>query len=100
MRVAVALAYVARMLVFAVSGSAVPAHAATVAFEPFRASFVSPTTGFVLGTKGCSTKLDTNPGAAPARCGAVVMATTDGGAHWRGVSAPATILSPKEDSFY
>ncbi len=81
---------------FAVPGSAVPKIAATAAFEPFRASFVSPSTGFALGTQRCSTKLDTNPASTPERCSAAVMATTDAGAQWRSVPAPATILAPNQ----
>jgi photosystem II stability/assembly factor-like uncharacterized protein len=96
LRAAVALACVASLLVFAVPGSAVPKHAATAAFEPFRASFVSPTTGFVLGTQRCSTKFDTNPATTPERCTALVMATSDAGVQWRSVPAPATSLSANQ----
>ena len=96
LRAAVTLACVAGLLVFAVPGSAVSRHAANAAFEPFRASFVSPTTGFVLGTRRCSTKLDTNSSATPERCSAAVMATADAGEHWRSVPAPDTILASNQ----
>jgi photosystem II stability/assembly factor-like uncharacterized protein len=96
LRAAVALACVGSLLVFAVPGSAVSRNAANAAFEAFRASFVSPTTGFVLGTQRCSTKFDTNPATTPERCTALVMATSDAGAQWRSVPAPATSLSANQ----
>jgi photosystem II stability/assembly factor-like uncharacterized protein len=96
LRAAIALACITGLLVFAVPGSAVSSHAANATFEAFRATFVSPTAGFVLGTQGCSTKLDTHPATTPERCTALVMATADAGAHWRSVPAPATSLSPNQ----
>ena len=53
-------------------------------FRPASASFLSPGSGFVLGGVGCA------PGKA---CTARLVATTDGGARWHVVKAPAVRLS-------
>ncbi len=53
-------------------------------FRPVSASFLSPASGFVLGGVGCA------PGKA---CVARLVATTDGGARWHVVKAPAVRLS-------
>ena len=53
-------------------------------FRPAWASFLSPGSGFVLGGVGCT------PGKA---CTARLVATTDGGARWHVVKAPAVRLS-------
>jgi photosystem II stability/assembly factor-like uncharacterized protein len=88
-RVAVALVLLAAgVLVLAASGSAAPQRGANAPFEPFRSSFVSASVGFVLGAQGCSLAFV----ATPRPCAPVVMATTDGGADWERVSAPATRL--------
>jgi photosystem II stability/assembly factor-like uncharacterized protein len=90
------LTCVACVLAFAAPGSAVPRRVANAAFEPLRASFLSATTGFVLGTRACSTKLDEDSDASPSRCSVAVMTTTDAGAQWRSLPAPATILGPNQ----
>jgi photosystem II stability/assembly factor-like uncharacterized protein len=79
------------VLVFAVSGSTVAGQAAAAAFEPFRASFVSPTTGFVLGTTGCPLTL-TSVAAAQPVCRPVLESTSDAGAHWAALGVPATTI--------
>jgi photosystem II stability/assembly factor-like uncharacterized protein len=90
-RIAALLVGVAGGLVFAASGFAsAPSRAvAGAAFQPFTASFVSPSTGFVLGGVGCAWGQD----VAPARpCRAVIEETVDGGASWRQLPAPGPML--------
>ena len=94
--VAAVLACVASVLAFAMPGVARPRLALDATFEPLSASFVSSATGFVLGTSGCSVKLPSDFSAAPPRCRAEVVRTTDGGGSWNSVSAPATILSANQ----
>ena len=57
--------------------------AAPAGFQPTSASFVSPTSGFVLGAVGCQPDED---------CAAQLVATADGGAHWRLLAAPDVSL--------
>jgi len=61
------------------------------AFEPWAASFTSPSSGFVLGVTHCRTWR--SKGCQP-RCPALVATTSDGGSVWRQVSAPTTIIAP------
>jgi YVTN family beta-propeller protein len=61
-----------------------PAVAVPTGFRPVSASFLSRASGFVLGGVGCA------PGKA---CVARLVATTDGGARWHVVKAPAVRLS-------
>ena len=63
-----------------------PARAAGVpaGFQPMSASFLSPSSGFVLGGVGCT---HGNP-----VCRARLAATTDGGAHWHFAGAPDVLL--------
>jgi hypothetical protein len=70
------------------SGRAQPAsddlRGVSAAFEPWQASFVSASTGFVLGSVDCRFSiLNPRPGCRP-----VIVATSDGGQHWRTLSAP------------
>jgi hypothetical protein len=60
------------------------------AFQPWASSFVSASTGFVLGGAGC--RFGVNGAQAP--CRPVVVTTGDGGASWRTVSSPPTELVP------
>jgi photosystem II stability/assembly factor-like uncharacterized protein len=54
-------------------------------FQPAAASFLSPAVGFVLGGVGCK--------RLP--CAARLVATADGGVHWRFLNAPAVrLVSP------
>jgi hypothetical protein len=53
-------------------------------FQPMSASFLSASSGFVLGGVGCKYG---NP-----VCRARLVATTDGGAHWHVVGAPDVLL--------
>jgi photosystem II stability/assembly factor-like uncharacterized protein len=91
-RIAVVLLGVACGLVFSAAGSAPAAsqHGVSAALEPWAASFVSPSTGFVLGGVGC--QFGVNGVQRP--CRPVVVATSDGGVRWRGVSAPPTTVEP------
>jgi photosystem II stability/assembly factor-like uncharacterized protein len=57
-------------------------------FEPWSASFVSTSQGFVLGTKRCSWSLPNN--GAP--CRAILLTTSDAGAKWRTLSVPPVKL--------
>jgi hypothetical protein len=57
-----------------------PAAAVGASFSPVAASFLSPTSGFVLGGVKC---VELRP-----PCSARLAATTTGGAHWRFVGAP------------
>ena len=89
---------VTRVICAAVAGaliSVVPASAASAAgpaqaagvpagFQPMSASFVSPSSGFVLGGVGCT---HGNP-----ICRARLAATTDGGAQWHFAGAPDVLL--------
>lgn len=59
-------------------------------FQPFSASFVSARSGFVLGTAGCR-----HGEPCPAR----LVATTDGGAHWRFLTAPPVTLPLSASGF-
>ena len=52
-------------------------------FQPAAASFTSPARGVVLGGVGCR---------EPRRCRARLVATTDGGARWRSLTAPRAWL--------
>ena len=62
----------------------------SAAFEPWAASFVSPSSGFVLGVAHCHLEVE---GVQP-HCPALVVTTSDGGSVWRQVSAPPTIIAP------
>jgi hypothetical protein len=68
------------------ASAAGPAEAAGVpaGFQPMSASFLSPSSGFVLGGVGCAH-------GRPA-CRARLAATTDGGAQWHFVNAPDVLL--------
>ena len=68
------------------AGAADPAQAAGVpaGFQPMSASFLSPSSGFVLGGVGCA---HGNP-----VCWARLAATTDGGAHWHFAGATDVLL--------
>jgi hypothetical protein len=57
-----------------------------VGFEPSSVSFISPTTGFVLGASSCGR----------AQC-AAVLTTVDGGRSWSQITAPAVGLSSRSD---
>jgi photosystem II stability/assembly factor-like uncharacterized protein len=91
-RIAVVLLGVAGGLVFSAAGSApaAPEGGVSAAFGPFAASFLSPSTGFVLGGVGC--QFGVNGIQRP--CKPVLVATSDGGLHWRAVSSPPTTLQP------
>jgi len=58
-------------------------------FEPWSASFVSASRGFVLGTKRCSWSLPNNG----ATCRAMLLSTSDAGAKWQKLSVPAVSLA-------
>ncbi len=60
------------------------AAAVPTGFRPASASFLSPASGFVLGGVGCTVQRP---------CAARLVATTDGGARWHFVQAPAVRLS-------
>ena len=91
---AVGAVFVAIGLVEAVTGSKKAAPAGP-SFQPWAASFVSPSTGFVLGGVGCRFV----PGVQHP-CAAVVEATSDGGATWRRLAAPGPRLEPIQSSFF
>jgi photosystem II stability/assembly factor-like uncharacterized protein len=55
-------------------------------FQPSSVSFISPTTGFVLGASPCG----------QAQC-AALLETTDGGRSWARLGAPAVALSGRPD---
>jgi photosystem II stability/assembly factor-like uncharacterized protein len=57
-------------------------------FEPWSASFVSISRGFVLGTKHCSWNLPNNA----AECRAILLTTSDAGAKWQKLSVPPVSL--------
>lgn len=59
------------------AGGAVP-----TGFAPASVTFVSPSDGWVLGSAPCSNPVCTS-----------VARTTDGGAHWKGIPAPAAPLA-------
>jgi hypothetical protein len=68
--------------------AAAPASTVT-GFQPWAASFVSPSTGFVLGGVGCSFGEGVQH-----PCRAVLMATRTAGASWTRLAAPDTTLAP------
>jgi len=79
---AVAAALISLGLAYA--ASAAEAAGVPAGFQPMSASFLSPSSGFVLGGVGC-----THVNQA---CRARLVATTDGGAHWHFVGAPDVLL--------
>ena len=86
---AVGAVFVAIGLVEAVTGSKKVAPVGRP-FQPWAASFVSPSTGFVLGGVGCRFVQH----ATIPRCPALVEGTSDGGATWRRLAAPGPLLEP------
>ena len=60
----------------------------TDAFEPWSASFVSASRGFVLGTTRCAWSLQNVGGA----CRAKLLTTSDAGAEWETLSVPPISL--------
>ncbi len=71
-------------LAVAASEASEAAAGVPVGFEPMSASFLSPSTGFVLGGVGCT--------HGHQACQARLAATTDGGAQWHFVGAPDVLL--------
>jgi hypothetical protein len=65
-----------------------PAAAVPVGFQPAAASSRSPASGIVLGRVACKELV--NGVGSP--CAARLVATTDGGAHWRFLTAPAVLF--------
>jgi len=82
----------AGVLAAAAAGFARPASplGVSAAFQPWASSFMSASSGFVLGGIGCHFEIN---GAQPP-CRPIVVATSDGGRSWRMLSAPPTLLPP------
>lgn len=91
-RIAVVLLSIAGGLGFFAAGSesAVSLDGVSAAFQPFASSFLSPSTGFVLGGVGC--RFGFNGAQRP--CKPVIVTTSDAGVHWRAVSSAPTTLEP------
>jgi photosystem II stability/assembly factor-like uncharacterized protein len=70
-------------------GSTAQVRNVPASFEPWAASFVSPSTGYVLGTFGCHF---TPGGPNVPGCRDVVVRTTDAGRQWQRVGAPPVPL--------
>jgi hypothetical protein len=83
------------LLTSAFSAPAVSQGQVPATFGPWAASFVSPATGFVLGGVGCRFSLS----GFERMCQPVVVTTSDGGATWRRVSAPAASFQVSLSAF-
>src|SRR5581483_4839251 len=81
-RVSAGLAVLGACLALADAGSS----AAIAPFQPWAASFVSPSTGFVLGGLGC--RLPRRGRLPPPACRPALEATSDGGATWTRLAVP------------
>jgi photosystem II stability/assembly factor-like uncharacterized protein len=92
LRRALAFAAVPAVMVALAAGAATAASASggptPKGFEADSASFISPTAGFVLGTRNCAG----SPGGVGTLCPAKLVKTVNGGKTWTAVPAPAVKL--------
>ena len=90
-RSVVGLVCAAGVLLSSATGFALAASqdgSASAAFQPWASSFVSASTGFVLGGVGC--RFGVNGAQRP--CKPVVVTTSDRGGSWHRLSAPPALL--------